>query len=151
MSITRGENTYHLQTVVLDGEKLYVDPKSAAESQRLAAESEAQVATVIAERQAEDSRAAAERQAAAQRQQEQTRLDRIAALTTSEPRTWTSKDGQYTIDATFVTFINGKVRLQKADGGTVDVSKYSLTKIDQDYIDQQLANRKMADELSGRN
>ncbi len=49
-------------------------------------------------------------------------------------RTWTSADGQFTIEATLVNTEGDKVVLQKSDGSTITVPLADLSTADQQYV-----------------
>ncbi len=51
-----------------------------------------------------------------------------------EWRTWTSADGQYTVEAEFVSFAMGDVKLRKKDGKTVTLKMKKLSEADQEWI-----------------
>jgi hypothetical protein len=52
-------------------------------------------------------------------------------------RQWTDASGQYRIEARFVSFIEGTVRLQKADGRYVRIRYELLSSTDQAYVAHQ--------------
>ena len=49
-------------------------------------------------------------------------------------RMWTDTSGQYQVEARFVSFQNGAVRLQKANGRYVRIAYDLLCSVDQDYV-----------------
>ncbi len=49
-------------------------------------------------------------------------------------RTWTSADGQYTVEAEFVSFAMGDVKLRKKDGKTITLKMKQLSEADQEWI-----------------
>jgi hypothetical protein len=49
-------------------------------------------------------------------------------------RTWTSGDGQYTVEAQFIKKMDGKVRLRKKDGAEIDVPVEKLSQKDREFI-----------------
>jgi hypothetical protein len=53
-------------------------------------------------------------------------------------RKWTDSTGTHTIEAEFVDFKDGKVRLKKKDGSIVSVSREKLSKDDQEYVRSQV-------------
>lgn len=60
----------------------------------------------------------------------------ITAAHGSEPdqlRTWTDATGKFRTDARFIDLKDGKVRLQKADGGTISIPIERLSEQDQEY------------------
>jgi hypothetical protein len=52
-------------------------------------------------------------------------------------RVWTTANGRYSVEAKFVTFLAGKVTLEKQDGAKVDVPLDLLCQEDQDFVRQQ--------------
>jgi hypothetical protein len=61
---------------------------------------------------------------------------RPIALPVAKPtsRTWTSRDGAFTLEATLILFADDKVTLLKADGKTIEVALDKLSKTDQNYV-----------------
>lgn len=55
----------------------------------------------------------------------------------SSPRTWTSKDGRFSINASLVSFANRIVKLQKGDGDELDIPVDRLSFADQEYISSE--------------
>lgn len=51
-----------------------------------------------------------------------------------EPRTWTDATGKYKIKATFVSLDDGKVTLEKANGGTIEIELKKLSQADQKFV-----------------
>ena len=57
---------------------------------------------------------------------------------------WTDASGKYQLQASFVSFCDGSVRLQKADGGYVRIAYDYLSATDQVFVldqDQNLLAR----------
>ena len=52
----------------------------------------------------------------------------------AELRTWTSKSGKFTVKAEFLSFSEGVVNLQRADGKNIKVPLAKLSKKDQNYV-----------------
>ena len=52
----------------------------------------------------------------------------------AEFRTWTSKSGKFTVKAEFLSFAEGVVNLQRADGKKIKVPLAKLSKKDQNYV-----------------
>lgn len=51
-------------------------------------------------------------------------------------RTWTTANGKFTVEAKLLSIANGKVKLEKRNGTTVDVKLDVLSLEDQDFIDE---------------
>ena len=49
-------------------------------------------------------------------------------------RTWTSKDGKFSIDAELVSDISGRITLRKSDGKIVRLTATKLSLGDQEYL-----------------
>jgi outer membrane protein assembly factor BamB len=64
-----------------------------------------------------------------------------AARAQSEMRTWTSADGKYTTEATFLDYQNQRVQLQRADGKQIALPLSALSKEDQEYVRQAMTRR----------
>ena len=95
---------------------------------------EAEQAKAKAEAQAEEhrkaeARAAEERQAAAKR-----KAEHEAAIEKAKWRTWTSADGQHTIEAKFVTAIGDTAQLEKKDGTILKIKCEKLSDEDWKWI-----------------
>jgi len=58
----------------------------------------------------------------------------VFAESDGELRTWTSKDGKYTVDAEFVRAAGNLVWLKRADGRTISVPLYRLSTEDQSLV-----------------
>jgi hypothetical protein len=54
--------------------------------------------------------------------------------TIAETRTWTSAGGKFSIEAEFVSYANGKVKLKKVDGTLIDLEEDKLSRDDRDWI-----------------
>ncbi|MCH8042381.1 MAG: hypothetical protein IID44_01560 [Planctomycetes bacterium] len=54
----------------------------------------------------------------------------------NDHRTWTDSSGKHKIDATFVKVANGKVTLRKSDGRVIEIPVASLSKEDQQFLQQ---------------
>jgi transglutaminase-like putative cysteine protease len=65
----------------------------------------------------------------------------VACAPAALARTWTDSTAAHTIDAEFVDFKAGKVRLKKADGKIVTVAIERLSKADQAFVLEQSASR----------
>ena len=50
---------------------------------------------------------------------------------------WTDASGQYQVEARFVSFQDGTVRLQKANGRYVRIAYDLLCSVDQDFVINQ--------------
>ena len=57
-------------------------------------------------------------------------------------RTWTSADGQRTLEAEFMEFKDQKVRLRKADGKEVSLSVSALSAADRDFVRAEVQRRR---------
>lgn len=57
-------------------------------------------------------------------------------------RTWTSTNGEFTIEAKFLDFRGGKLHLEKRDGKTIEVSPQQISKDDRDHYRDLLKNRR---------
>ncbi len=51
-----------------------------------------------------------------------------------EPRTWSDATGDFTVEAVFVDFVDGKVRLKRTDGRVITVELQRLSSADQKYV-----------------
>ncbi len=87
------------------------------------------------EREAEQQRAAAEAKLRAERAA--AKQAKAAAADKAKWRTWTSAKGGHAIEAKFVTLLAGVVKLEKADGSTLDVKLDQLCDDDQSFIKEQ--------------
>lgn len=58
----------------------------------------------------------------------------IAQGSTNEIRMWTSKDGKFSVEASFVSFSDGNVKLQKDERSVIDVPVDRLSLDDHKYI-----------------
>lgn len=65
----------------------------------------------------------------------------FAALAWAESRSWTDSTGQFNIEAEFVEYAKGDVKLKKADGETITVPMNKLSKADQTWIRTLLRER----------
>lgn len=63
----------------------------------------------------------------------------LAAASPAAGRTWTSADGQYTVDAELSTIVGDAVELETADGRTIKVPLDQLSAADRDFVRQQQA------------
>lgn len=68
----------------------------------------------------------------------------VASLVTAVAiaREWTDKSGGFKVEAEFVSFADGKVKLTKDDGKTVEVPMARLSAADQKWIRDELRRRK---------
>jgi outer membrane protein assembly factor BamB len=55
---------------------------------------------------------------------------------------WTAKAGNFTVEAELVSYADGKVKLQKADGKIVEVAMAKLSTADQKWVRDELRRRK---------
>lgn len=53
-------------------------------------------------------------------------------------RTWTDSSGKYTVEAEFVEFKDGTVRLQRADGKFIRIAIEKLSEADREFVRRQL-------------
>lgn len=60
----------------------------------------------------------------------------VAKTTKPSPRTWTSADGKFTFEATFVGQTGGIVKLRKADGKVVELPAEKLSDADRAWISE---------------
>lgn len=60
----------------------------------------------------------------------------------SQFRTWTSADGSFRTEAKFISLLNGKVRLQKANGVRIEVELVQLSEADQQLLQARLRDVK---------
>lgn len=58
----------------------------------------------------------------------------------SAARTWTDRTGKHQVQAAFVSFEDGKVRLRKTDGAVITLPLEKLCSADQQYVKQLVAN-----------
>ncbi len=61
----------------------------------------------------------------------------LGFVSVAAARTWTSRDGKFSIDATLVDFKGGQVTLKKDDGSTINVPLSKLSAKDRQYIKKQ--------------
>jgi len=57
-------------------------------------------------------------------------------------RTWTDSTGKYRVEAEFVEFTDGNVKLKKTDGSIVSVPASKLSKADQQWVRDELKRRR---------
>lgn len=77
-----------------------------------------------------------ERQAAAEEAEVRAREDKAART-----RVWKSPSGNFSLEAEFVRYSDGKVTLRKADESEIEVDLAKLSKDDRDWIDRRKATR----------
>ena len=65
-----------------------------------------------------------------------------AGSAADEMRTWTDTSGDLQVKAEFVTVQDGKVWLHRSDGRTFGISMSGLSRIDQEYVQQQVELRR---------
>jgi outer membrane protein assembly factor BamB len=63
------------------------------------------------------------------------------ALLAAAPRTWTDPTGQFRIEAEFVDYGEGTVRLKKTDGSELSVAMNKLSAADQQWVRTELRRR----------
>ena len=68
----------------------------------------------------------------------------------TEQRTWTDASGKHELEAVMLGFASGKVQLRRSDGSEIAVSISKLSKADQQYVRQHLAQRRQAGERPQR-
>jgi hypothetical protein len=61
----------------------------------------------------------------------------IGVVSIGAARTWTSRDGKFTVDAELDGVKDGVVKLKKTDGSVIDVPLDKLSAADQEYIEGQ--------------
>ncbi len=66
----------------------------------------------------------------------------------AEFRTWTDVTGKHKLEAKFVHFKDGKVRLKKKDGSEVDVPLEKLREADQTLVKDHASNKTRANDLA---
>ncbi len=67
---------------------------------------------------------------------EQPARPRSRTRTTSQVRTWSDASGRFSVQATFVSNVAGKVLLKRADGRTMTIPIEKLSQRDQDFVKQ---------------
>ncbi len=63
-----------------------------------------------------------------------------AGARADEMRTWTDATGKHKLKAAFVSLDDGKVTLEKAGGGEIEIELKKLSKIDQKYVADVMAD-----------
>lgn len=66
-------------------------------------------------------------------------IGRPVARAESGTRTWTDSSGEFTVEAEFVDFVEGKVRLKRTDGRIITVPIEKLSEADQKFVRSQSA------------
>lgn len=66
----------------------------------------------------------------------------IAISSVALARTWTDSTGKYRVEAEFVEFTDGNVKLKKTDGNIVSVPASKLSKADQQWVRDELKRRR---------
>ncbi|MHB0956287.1 MAG: SHD1 domain-containing protein [Pirellulaceae bacterium] len=61
-------------------------------------------------------------------------LPKLAMAQDTEPRTWKDATGSFSVEAEFVDFVDGKLRLKKTDGQVITVALEQLSAADQQYV-----------------
>ena len=61
----------------------------------------------------------------------------LLAVSSAQERTWTSSDGNYSVQAAFVEFKDGNVSLRKTNGEVIQVPVSRLSVEDQAYVAEQ--------------
>ena len=61
----------------------------------------------------------------------------VGPMSLAGPRTWTSSNGRFTIEADLVDVNEGMAQLKKADGQLIAVPLLSLSAEDRDYVNRQ--------------
>lgn len=66
----------------------------------------------------------------------------LAVFTTvAFARQWTDSTGKYTVEAEFLDFKDGKVRMKKDDGKTISMALERLSNADQEFVKSQVSTR----------
>ncbi|NLX98674.1 MAG: PQQ-binding-like beta-propeller repeat protein [Rhodopirellula sp.] len=73
-----------------------------------------------------------------------------AGVPQTEQRTWVDASGKHEVEAVMQGFAGGKVQLRRSDGSEIAVSISKLSKADQQYVRQQLAQRREVGERPQR-
>jgi hypothetical protein len=79
-----------------------------------------------------------------QQQMEIAEMERKKAEREASFHTWTSSDGNFTVEAIFIDFKDGKVLLEKRDESVIEVSPAVLSREDRDYYRDLIMQRREA-------
>ncbi|MFG0263391.1 MAG: SHD1 domain-containing protein [Novipirellula sp. JB048] len=70
------------------------------------------------------------------------------SLSAAEYRTWTTRDGRFTVEAELIEANDSEVTLRKADRGVVAIAIRKLSQLDGDYVEAWRGERKQAEASS---
>ena len=73
----------------------------------------------------------------------------ILAVAVAHSRTWTSRNGQHSLEAEMTGYEDGKVLLSKDDGSAVAVPLEKLSAVDQRFVREQLRKQREAGNAGG--